>query len=102
MVMTLTLFAIGSESCNTDKDEGLSPQTTFHSSDELEGVWHQTDFKMNDEMFLRTIGLNIVFVNTEVVSVVIGDELVQVLADQSNFYHSQNAHWRKISPGTFK
>jgi hypothetical protein len=57
---------------------------------------------MSDEMFLRTMRLNIVFVNTEVVSIVIGDELVQLLADQSNLYHSQNAHWWKISPGTFK
>jgi hypothetical protein len=50
---------------------------------------------VNDEMFLGTTGLTIVFDNpdsvTEVASAVI-DKLVQVFTDQSNFYHSQNAH----------
>ena len=45
--------------------------------------------------FLGTTGLNIVIDNpesvVEVVSSVIGDDLILLLTEQSNLYHSQNA-----------
>jgi hypothetical protein len=51
---------------------------------------------VNDEMFLGTTELNMVFDNpdsvTEAASAVIDDKLIQVFTDQSNLYHSQNAH----------
>ena len=57
-------------------------------------VWCKTDKKRSNEPFLGT-GLNIVIHNpesvAEVVSSVIGDDLIQLLADQSNLYHSQNS-----------
>jgi hypothetical protein len=49
-------------------------------------VWCKTDFKVSDETFLGTTGLNVVFDNpdsvTEVVTAVIGDELQQLFTNQ--------------------
>ena len=49
----------------------------------------------SNEPFLGTTGLNIVIDNpesvVEVVSSVIDDNLIQLLTEQSNLYHSQNA-----------
>jgi hypothetical protein len=36
------------------------------------------------------------------VSSVIGDDLIKLLADQSNLYHSQNSEKWKVSPKTLK
>ena len=48
-------------------------------------VWHKTDKKRSNEPFLGTTGLNIVIHNpesvAEVVSSVIGDDLIQLRAD---------------------
>ena len=38
----------------------------------------------------------------EVVSSVIGDDLIQLRADQSNLYHSQNSEKWKVSLKTLK
>ena len=38
----------------------------------------------------------------EVVSSVIGDDLILLLTEQSNLYHSQNAQKWKISPKTLR
>jgi len=38
----------------------------------------------------------------EVVSSVIGDDLILLLTEQSNLYHSQNAKKWKVSPKTLK
>jgi hypothetical protein len=57
-------------------------------------VWCKTDKKPSCEPFFGTTGLNIVIDNpesvVEVVSSVIGDDLVLLLTEQSNLYYSQN------------
>jgi hypothetical protein len=51
--------------------------------------------KTSIEPFLRTTGLNMVIDNpefvVEVMSSIIGDDLIQLLTEQLNLYHSQNA-----------
>jgi hypothetical protein len=50
--------------------------------------------KPSNDPFLGTTGLNIVIDNPESVaevSSIIGDELIHLLTEQSNIYHSQNA-----------
>jgi hypothetical protein len=53
------------------------------------------DKKRNNESFLGTTGLNTVIDNPEsvvdVVSAIIGDDLILLLTEELNFYHSQNA-----------
>ena len=62
--------------------------------------------KLSNEPFLGTTGLNIVIDNLEsvaaVVSSVIGDDLIQLLTEQSNLYQSQNAEKWKVLPETLK
>ena len=59
--------------------------------------------KTSNEPFLGTTGLNIVIDNPEsVVGVVSGDDLILLLTEQSNIYHSQNAEKWKVSPKTLK
>ena len=62
--------------------------------------------KPSNEPFLGTTGLNIVIDNpdsvAEVVSSILGDELIQLLSEQSKLYHSQNAEKWKVSPKTLK
>jgi len=69
-------------------------------------VWCKTDKKPNNEPFLGTTGLNIVINNPESVvegvSSITGDDLIQLLTEQSNLYHSQNAEKWKVSPKTLK
>jgi hypothetical protein len=51
-------------------------------------VWHKICIKVSGELFCRITGLNIVTDNpdgvTEVVSAVIGDELIQLFTDHTN------------------
>ena len=60
----------------------------------------------SDEPFLGTTGLNVVIDNPEsvdeVVSSVIGDDLIQLFTEQSNLYHSQNAQQWKVLRKTLK
>ena len=77
------------------------------SSDNITSdVWCKMDKKPSNEPFLGTTGLNIVIDNPEsvpeVVSSVIGDDLILLLTEQSNLYHSQNAEKWKVSPKTLK
>ena len=69
-------------------------------------MWCKTDKKSSSEPFLGTTCLNIVIGNpesvVEVVSSVIGDNLIQLLTEQPNRYHSQNAQKWKVSPETLK
>jgi len=62
--------------------------------------------KPSSEAFLGTTGLIVVIDNpesfVEVTSSVIGDKLIQLLTEQSNLYHSQNAQKWKISPKTLR
>jgi hypothetical protein len=65
------------------------------SSDNITSdVWCKMVKKPSNEPFLGTTGLNIVTDNPEsvdeVVSSVIGDDLILLLTEQTNLYHSQN------------
>ena len=66
----------------------------------------KTDKTPNNEPFLGTTGLNIVIRNAEsvveVVISIIGDDLLLLLTEQSNLYHSQNAEKWKVSSKTQK
>ena len=58
-------------------------------------MWYKTDKKPSNEPFLGIPVLNVVIDNQEsvgeVVSSISGDDLIQLLTEQSNLYHSQNA-----------
>ena len=80
-----------SETC-TEEEESSEPE---NSDDKTSDVWCKTDKKPSIQPFLGTTGRNIVIDNpesvVEVVSSIIGDKLIQLLTEQSNLYHSQNA-----------
>jgi hypothetical protein len=63
--------------------------------DKTNDVWCKMDKKPSNKPFLGTTGLNIVIDNPEsvleVVSSVTVDDLLLLLTEQSNLYHSQNA-----------
>jgi len=63
-----------------------------NADDKTSDVWCKTDIKPSNEPFLGTTGLNIVIDNpesvAEVMNSVIGDDLIQLLTEQSNLYHS--------------
>jgi len=68
-------------------------------------VWCKTDKKQSSEPFLGTTGLNIVIDNPESVAEVVSsiiDDLILLLTEQSNLYHSQSAENWKVSPKTLK
>ena len=77
---------------STVEEESSAPE---NSDDKTSDVWCKTDKKPSNEHFLGTTGLNIVIHNpksvVEVVSSIIGDDLILLLTEQSNLYHSQNA-----------
>ena len=77
-----------------------------NSDDKTSDVWCKTDKKPSNEPFLGTTGPNIVIDNpesvVEVVSSIIGDNLILLLTEQSNLYHSQNAEKWKVSSKTLK
>ena len=62
--------------------------------------------KTSHEPFLGTIGLKIVTDNpesvVEVVNSVTGDDIAQLLTEQANLHHSQNAQKWTVSPKTLK
>jgi len=66
----------------------------------------KTDKKPSDEPFPGTTGLNIVIDNpesvVEIVSSIIGDNLIHLLTEQTILYHSQNAEKWKVSPKTLE
>jgi len=76
------------------------------SEDKTSVVWCKADKNPSNEPVLGTTGLNIVIDNpesvVEVVSLIIGDDLILLLTEQSNLYHSQNAAKWKVSPKTLK
>jgi len=69
-------------------------------------VWCKTDKKPINAPFLGTKDLNIVTDNpecvAEVVSSIIGNDLILLLTEQSNFYRSQNAKKWEVLPKTLK
>jgi len=86
-------FVVTSDSETSREEEEISEPE--NSDDKTSDVLCKTDIKPSSEPFLGTIRLNIVIDNpdsiAEVVSSVIGDELIQLLSEQSNLYHGQNA-----------
>ena len=65
-------------------------------------MWCKTDRKPSSEPFLGTTVLNIVIHNpdsvVEVASSIIGDDLILLLTEQTNLFHSQNAEkWKVLS-----
>jgi len=88
---------------STIVEESSEPE---NSDDKTSDVWCKTDKKPSNEPFLGTTGLNIVIGNpeslVEVMSSIIGDDLIQLLTELSNLYHSQNAEKWKVSPKTLK
>ena len=75
-------------------------------SNERNDMWCKMDKKPNNEPFLGTTGLNIVIDNPEsvleVVSSIIGEDLILLLTEQSKLYHAKNAKKWKVSPKTLK
>ena len=57
-------------------------------------VWRETDKKPSSGPFLGTSGVNLVIDHpvsvADVVKTIIGDDLIQLLTEQSNLYHRQN------------
>jgi len=57
-------------------------------------VWCKTDKKPSSGPFLGTSGVNIVIDHpvsvADVMNTIIGDDLIQLLTEQSNLYHRQN------------
>ena len=88
---------------STVEEESSEPES---SNDKTSDMWCKTDKKPGNQPFLRTIGLNMVNDNresvVEVMNSITGDNLTQLLTEQSNLYHSQNAEKWKVSPKTLK
>jgi hypothetical protein len=81
-----------SESCSADKNASFSSETSICSDDELECVWYKIGLKVSGELYLGITGLNVVSDNpeevAEVVSALIGDELIQLFIDHANLCHT--------------
>jgi len=77
---------------STEEEESSEPES---SDDKTSDMWCKTDKTPSNEHFLGTTVLNIVIDNpesvVEVVSSIIGDDLIKLLTEQSNLYNSQNA-----------
>ena len=77
-----------------------------NSDDTTRDVLCKTDKKPINAPFLGTKDLNIVTDNpecvAEVVSSIIGNDLILLLTEQSNFYRSQNAKKWEVLPKTLK
>jgi hypothetical protein len=73
---------------------------------ETVGRWSKSDKTPNVEGFLGNPGVNVDTDDpsdiTQVASAVIGDDLIQLFAEQSNLYHRQNVDKWKISPKSLK
>ena len=96
------VFTSDSET-STEEEESSEPES---SDDKISDVWSKTDNKSSSKPFLGTTGLNIVIDNPEsvvgVMSSVTGDDLIQLLTEKSNLYHSQNSQKWKVLPETPK
>ena len=94
---SVVVVSSGSET-STVEEESSEPES---SNDKTSDMWCKTDKKPGNQPFLRTIGLNMVNDNresvVEVMNSITGDNLTQLLTEQSNLYHSQNAEKWKVS-----
>jgi len=84
---------------STEEEESSELES---SDDKTSDMWCTADKKPSNEPFLGTRGLHIVIDNpksvVEIVSSIIGDDLVQLLTEQCNLYHSPNAEeWKVLS-----
>jgi len=77
---------------STEEEESSESESC---DDKISDALCKTDNKPSSEPFLGTSALNIVMDNPDsvvgVVSSIIGDDLIQLLTEKSNLYHSQNA-----------
>jgi len=88
---------------STEEEESSEPE---NSNDKTSDVMCKNGIKPSNEPLLGTTGLNIIIDNpesgAEAVSSVIGDNLIQLLTEQSHLYHSQNAEKWKVLPKRLK
>ena len=86
-----SVVVVTSDSETSTEEEESSE--TENCDDKTSDVWCKTDKKPSHEPFLLTTGLNVVINNpesvAEVMSSIIGDDLIQLLTEHSNLYHSQ-------------
>jgi hypothetical protein len=92
-----------SEPSNTDRSNSIISE---ESNIETVDAWSKSDKTPNVEGFLGNPGVSIDVEDstdiTQVVSTVIGDDLIQLSAEQSNLCHRQNVDKWKISPKSLK
>jgi len=85
------VFTSDSET-STEEEESSESESC---DDKISDILCKTDNKPSSESFRGTSALNIVMDNSEsvvgIVSSVIGDDILQLLTEKSNLYHSQNA-----------
>jgi len=83
------------------QEESSEPDS---SDNKTSDVWCKTDKKPSNEPFLGTTGLNIIIDNpesvAEVMSSIIGEDLIQLLTEQSNLYHIQNSEMESLAKNT--
>jgi hypothetical protein len=93
-----TVVLTSDSDTNTEEEE--------NSASESSDVWCETDKKPSSGPFLGTSGVNIVIYHTvsvaDVMNTIIGDDLTQLLTEQSNLYHRQNEQKWKMLPKTLK
>jgi hypothetical protein len=92
-----------SEPSNTDSSDS---ETSEQCDTETVDRWSKCDNTPNVEGFLGNPGVSVNIENptdiAQVVSTVIGDDLVELFAEQSNLYHRQNVDKWKMSPKSQK
>ena len=85
---------VSTSDIETSKEEEKSSEPES-SNDKTIDVWYKTNKKPSNEPILGTTGPNIEIYNpesvVEVMSSITGDELIQLLTEQSNLYQSQHA-----------
>jgi len=81
-----TVVLTSDSDTNTEEEE--------NSESESSDVWCKTDKKPSSGPSLGTSGVNLVIDHTvsvaDIVNTIIGDDLIQLLTEQSNLYHRQN------------
>ena len=96
------VFTSDSET-STEKVGSSEPESC---DDKINDVWCKTDIKSSSEPFLGTTGPNIVIDNPDsvvkVVSSVIVCDLIRLLTEESNLFHSHNAQKWKVLPKALK
>jgi hypothetical protein len=94
---------LGDSSDSEPSNTGSSnSETSEQSNIEIVDGWSKCDNTPNIEGFLGNPGVGVNMENptdlAQVVSTVIGDELIELFAEQSNLCHRQNVDKWKVSP----